>query len=120
MGKQAGRQTLLARDKDTQALVVVKLLTFSNDFEWDDLKLFEREAETLKSLSHPAIPRYLDYFELNTPAGKGFALVQSYIEAKSLEEYLSAGRTFSEAELNWLAHELSDWLGLPISNISKN
>jgi eukaryotic-like serine/threonine-protein kinase len=110
LGKQAGRQTLLARDKDTQALVVIKLLTFSNDFEWDDLKLFEREAETLKSLSHPAIPRYLDYFELDTPAGKGFALVQSYIEAKSLEEYLSAGRTFSETDIKQLAKALLEIL----------
>ncbi len=110
LGKQAGRQTLLARDKNTQALVVIKLLTFSNDFEWDDLKLFERETETLKTLSHPAIPRYLDAFELNTPAGKGFALVQSYIEAKSLQEYLSAGRTFTAAEVKQLAKALLEIL----------
>jgi len=57
LGKKAGRRTLLARDLTTQELVVVKLLLFGNDFEWDNLKLFEREAETLKSLFHPAIPR---------------------------------------------------------------
>ena len=64
LGKRAGRRTLLARDIKTQELVVIKLLSFGNDFEWDDLKFFEREAETLKSLSHAAIPCYLDYFEL--------------------------------------------------------
>ncbi len=52
LGKKAGRQTLLARDKQTQELVVVKLLTFSSDFNWDDLKLFEREAETLQYYSN--------------------------------------------------------------------
>ena len=103
LGKKAGRRTLLACDLQTQQLVVVKLLSFSDDFEWNDLKLFEREAETLKALFHPAIPRYLDYFELDSPNGKGFALVQSYIEAKSLDVQLKAGRSLSEAEVKQLA-----------------
>lgn len=106
LGKRAGRRTLLAQDITTKELVVVKLLSFSNDLEWDDFKLFEREAETLKTLSHPAIPRYLDFFELDLPNGKGFALVQTYVEGKSLEEHLKAGRTFSEAELQQLAKAL--------------
>ncbi len=103
LGKRAGRRTLLARDNQTQELVVVKLLSFSSDFEWEELKLFEREAETLKSLTHPAIPRYLDYFELNSSAYKGFALVQTYVEGKSLEEHLKGGRTFSEADIKEIA-----------------
>ncbi|MCC3415626.1 MULTISPECIES: serine/threonine-protein kinase [unclassified Microcoleus] len=111
LGKQAGRQTLLARDLKTQQQVVVKLLSFSSDFNWEDLKLFQREVETLKSLSHPAIPRYLDSFEIDTPSRKGFALVQTYIEAKSLQEYLSDGRTFSENEVKQLAKALLDILG---------
>ncbi|WP_293330642.1 serine/threonine-protein kinase [Microcoleus sp. CAWBG58] len=110
LGNQAGRQTLLARDLETQQQVVVKLLSFSSDFNWEDLKLFEREVETLKSLSHPAIPQYLDSFEIDTPSRKGFALVQTYIEAKSLQEYLSDGRTFSENEVKQLAAALLDIL----------
>jgi len=110
LGKQAGRQTLLARDLKTQQQVVVKLLSFSSDFNWEDLKLFQREVETLKSLSHPAIPQYLDSFEIDTPNRKGFALVQTYIEAKSLQEYLSDGRTFSESEVKQLAKALLDIL----------
>jgi eukaryotic-like serine/threonine-protein kinase len=110
LGKKAGRQTLLARDLQTQDQVVIKLLTFGSEFEWDDLKLFEREAETLKSLDHPSIPKYLDYFELELPNGKGFALVQSYIEATSLEQQLKAGRSFTEAEIQQLAEELLDIL----------
>ncbi len=108
--KKAGRRTLLARDLETQELVVVKLLSFGNDFEWDDLKLFEREAETLKTLSHASIPRYLDYFELDSANGKGFALVQTYIAAKSLEEHLKAGRSFSESEVKELAKALLEIL----------
>jgi eukaryotic-like serine/threonine-protein kinase len=110
LGKQAGRQTLLALDLKTQQQVVVKLLSFSSDFNWEDLKLLEREVETLKSLSHPAIPQYLDFFEIDTPKRKGFALVQTYIAAKSLQEYLSDGRTFSEREVKQLATALLDIL----------
>jgi serine/threonine protein kinase len=110
LSKKAGRQTLLARNLETKKLVVIKLLTFGSDFEWDDLKLFEREAETLKALSHPAIPQYLDYLELDGKNGKEFAIVQTYIKAKSLEQHLKAGRTFSEAEIKKIATALLEIL----------
>ncbi|RUR86092.1 serine/threonine protein kinase [Chlorogloeopsis fritschii PCC 9212] len=110
LGKKAGRRTLLARDLQTQELVVVKVLSFGDEFEWNDLKLFEREAETLKALSHPAIPSYIHYFELDLPNNKGFALVQSYIPAQSLEAQLKAGRNFSEIEVKQLAKAILEIL----------
>ena len=110
LGKQTGRQTLLARDLQTQKLVAIKQLFLGSDFEWQDLKLFEREAETLKALSHPAIPRYLDYLEIDEPDSKGFALVQTYVEGKTLEQHLRSGRTFSESEVKELAKSLLEIL----------
>ncbi|MEG4917217.1 MULTISPECIES: serine/threonine-protein kinase [unclassified Microcoleus] len=110
LGKQTGRQTLLARDLQTQKLVVIKQLFLGSDFEWQDLKLFEREAETLKALDHPAIPRYLDYLEIDEPDSKGFALVQTYVEGKTWEEHLRSGRTFSESEVKELAKSLLEIL----------
>ena len=106
LGRNASRRTLLAEDLHTQELVVLKILTFNSDFRWDDLKLFEREAETLKSLSHAAIPRYQDYFELNLPKCRGFVLVQTYIDATSLQDWIKQGRTFSELEVKQIAKEL--------------
>ena len=99
-------RTLLATDLQTELPVVDKLLLFGPDFTWDDLKLFEREAEVLKFLAHSAIPQYLDYFEVEIEAGKGFALVQTYIEARSLQDWIQSGRTFSEEELKVIAKEL--------------
>ena len=106
LGKNAGRRTFLAEDVQTKQLVVVKILLLGVDFQWEDLKLFEREAQTLQMLSHPAIPRYLDYFDVEIDERKGFALVQSYIPAKSLEQWLESGRSFSEVELKQLAESL--------------
>ncbi len=110
LGKKAGRRTLLTHDLQTQEHVAIKLLIFGSDFEWDDLKLFEREAETLKTLDHPSIPRYLDSFELDLPHQKGFGLVQTYIAAKSLADYLEGGRTFSELEVKEIAKALLEIL----------
>lgn len=48
------------------------------------VKTFEREANILATLSHPAIPQIYDYF---TQGDRSF-LVQEYIEGKDLEGYL--------------------------------
>jgi serine/threonine protein kinase len=106
LGHNAGRRTLLAQDLHTQEFVVLKILSFNSDFRWEDLKLFEREAETLKSLSHAAIPRYLDSFELDLLDCRGFVLVQSYIDATSLQDWIKRGRTFSEEEVKQIAKAL--------------
>ena len=114
LGHQVGRKTFLSLDKlatdITHNSVVVKLLSLGNDFSWQHLKLFTREAETLKKLTHPAIPRYLDYLEIDEPDFKGFALVQTYIEAENLEQHLKTGRTFSEGEVKQIAQALLDTL----------
>jgi hypothetical protein len=51
LGHNAGRQTWLAEDVGVSPteLVVVKLLAFGGEVQWDDLKLFEREAKSLNS-----------------------------------------------------------------------
>ena len=110
LGRQRGRRTFLASDLQTHSPVVIKLLLLDPDFTWEDLKLFEREAKTLKALDHPLIPQYLDSFEVDTQLGKGFALVQSYIEARSLQDWMQVGRHFSEADLRAIAQELLEIL----------
>lgn len=109
LGKRSGRRTYLARDLKTYKQVVIKRLIFGEDIEWEDLKLFEREAAVLRALSHPAIPRYLDYFDLDLPSGKGFALVQAYINASSLEAHLQS-RSFTESDLIALAKSVLEIL----------
>ena len=110
LAKKAGRRTFLARNINSQELVIVKVLAFSNDFSWEDLKLFEREAQTLQTLEHPSIPRYIDYFELDASGGKTYALVQSYIKGKSLDEYLKEKGKFTEVEIKKIARSLLEIL----------
>jgi serine/threonine protein kinase len=106
LSQKAGRRTFLALDLQSQDLVIIKILRFDVDFQWDDLKLFEREAATLKHLDRPEIPKYLDYFDVDEVGTRGFALVQTYIDAPSLETVIKQGRKFSEAEAIELADRL--------------
>ena len=106
LSKRGSRETFLAEKINTKELVIIKLLKFGLDAEWEDFKLFEREAQTLKNIEHDAIPKYLDYFELDLPDCKGFALVQEYIAASSLEEIIKIGRTFSEFEIKQIGLKL--------------
>lgn len=103
LSKKAVRQTFLAKDLHTQQLVIIKTLQFGQEFQWDDLKLFEREAKTLQNLNHPGIPKYLDYFESEIDNIKSFFLIQTYIDAPSLETVIRNGRKFSEVEVIELA-----------------
>lgn len=106
LGKKPGRQTFQALDLKTQQPVIIKLLIFGGDIEWDHFRLFEREGLVLQSLSHAAIPKYLDTFEVDLPQCRGFVLVQSYIDAPSLQGHLQMGRSFSAQELKQLAESL--------------
>lgn len=110
LSRKAGRQTLLALDRETGEQVVIKLLTFSSEFEWESLKLFERETQVLKTLSHPTIPKYINSFETDEQDSKGFALVQNYIAAPSLESHIKSGRRFSEVEIKQIAESLLETL----------
>ena len=115
LGQNAGRQTWLAIDLQTSPseLVIVKLLAFSPQMQWEDFKLFEREAQVLKELNYPWIPRYRDYFSLDKQTGSGlcwFALVQEYIPGKSLQEMLNQGKRFTEAQVRSLAIQVLEIL----------
>ncbi|PZO17111.1 MAG: hypothetical protein DCF25_11595 [Leptolyngbya foveolarum] len=110
LSHRSDQQTYLDWDSERRSSVVIKVLPFSYGFDWDNLDHFERETRLLKQLSHPAIPQYLDGFEINLPDFKGFAWVQTYIPAKSLAEHLQQGRTFSEDELKQIATALLEVL----------
>ena len=111
LGQDASRQTWLAVDLGTQLQeqVVVKLLTLTPQMQWDEHKLFEREASVLKNLNHPRIPKYRDYFVLEQQPGSRFpwfGLVQSYIPGASIQQLLDLGQRFSQPQVEKIAAEV--------------
>lgn len=116
LGRNAGRQTWLAKDLQSESndpttetslsdLVVVKLLAFGGDVQWEDLKLFEREAQILQQINHNRIPKYQDYFSIDD-RNLWFGLVQEYIPGDSLRQLLDKGKRFSELEAKKIAQEI--------------
>jgi serine/threonine protein kinase len=109
----AGHQTWLAVDLESQEQVTLKMLAFSPEMQWEELKLFEREAQVLQALNHARIPCYRDYFSLEREAGAGlpwFGLVQDYIPGFSLQELLEKRQRFSEKEVRKIATEVLEIL----------
>lgn len=71
------------------------------------LKTFQREANILASLSHPAIPKIFDFFNITDRA----YLVQEYINGRDLEALLAQTKELpADKILDW-AIELCEALG---------
>ncbi|MEL7067084.1 MAG: serine/threonine-protein kinase [Cyanobacteria bacterium J06581_3] len=106
LSHKANRQTFLAKDLHTQTPVILKVLQFGHGTDWDELKLFKREAQILQQLDHPSIPKYLDSFETEISEKTCFVLVQTYIAARSLQQTVESGQLFSETEAIAIARQL--------------
>ncbi|MEW6497417.1 MAG: protein kinase, partial [Cyanobacteriota bacterium] len=111
LGQDASRQTWLAIDLTShpQELVVVKLLALNPQMQWDECKLFEREAQVLQKLDHPQIPKYRNYFMLDSQTDSRFSwfgLVHSYIPGSSLQQLLNEGKRFCEEQIKKIAVEV--------------
>ena len=111
LGQNAGRQTWLAEDISIQPAetVILKFLAPSQQMGWQDLKLFEREADILKQLSHAGIPDYLDYFTIEDN-NSWFALVEEYIPGNSLNRLIDIKQRFTEKELRNIATDVLEIL----------
>ncbi|HEY9782926.1 MAG TPA: serine/threonine-protein kinase [Leptolyngbyaceae cyanobacterium] len=107
LGYAANRQTWLASDLSTHShqLVIVKLLAFVGEVQWEDIKLFEREAQVLKQLDYPTIPKYRDYFCLNEQL-LWFGLVQEYIPGVTFQDLLQQGEKFTEQQIRQIATDI--------------
>ncbi len=110
LGQNAGRQTWLAEDLQIpERLSVVKLLAFGGDVQWDDLKLFEREAKILQQLQNSQIPKYYDYFSVDDRF-LWFGLVQEYIPGSSLKQLLNESKRLTEAKVQQITKEILEIL----------
>ncbi|MEO0854733.1 MAG: serine/threonine-protein kinase, partial [Cyanobacteria bacterium J06648_11] len=105
LGKNATRQTWLAEDRERSQAVVVKMLAFDLQLQWQEVKLFEREAQALQRLDHPRIPKYLDYFTVEGQPS-WMTLVQSYVPGESLQVLLDKGEQFDEERLCQIATDV--------------
>jgi serine/threonine protein kinase len=93
----------------TKTVAVKEMINMAADPTMHDMivKTFEREADLLATLSHPAIPRIYDYFTQE----HNYYLVMEFIEGKDLEAMLTESTEFiPETQVITWAIELCDVL----------
>jgi serine/threonine protein kinase len=103
LGQGGMGMTYAAEDQSSGRQVAVKVLSLRQLTDWKALELFEREARVLENLNHPAIPAYLDHFQIDLPQDRLFYLVQDIAEGESLADLVQRGWRANEAEVKQIA-----------------
>lgn len=102
--------TYQAEDLNSGEKVALKVLSMDRMTDWKKMELFEREARILSQLNHPAIPRYLDYFQVDAPQNRYFYIAQQLAPGKSLAELVENGWKPNENEVRSLAIKILEIL----------
>ncbi|NEP56947.1 MAG: serine/threonine protein kinase [Symploca sp. SIO2G7] len=103
LGNGGTGTTYAAQDQNSSQRVAVKELSLLGMRDWKVLELFEREAQVLSSLNHPAIPNYLNYFQVDTAENRWFYIIQELAVGKSLASLMEQGWQPNEATVKKLA-----------------
>ncbi|MBT9312128.1 serine/threonine protein kinase [Leptothoe kymatousa] len=106
LGQGGSGITYAAEDRKMGTYVALKELSLKGLSDWKKLELFEREAQVLQNLDHPAIPQYLDYFQVDTTCDRYFYIVQELAPGQSLADLIANGQRFSETEARHIATEI--------------
>ncbi|MEQ9355742.1 serine/threonine protein kinase [Coleofasciculus chthonoplastes] len=110
LGQGGTGTTYEAQDKKNNQRVAIKEMSLRRIKDWKDLDLFEREAQVLSYLNHPAIPNYLDYCEVDTPQTRLFYIVQELAPGRSLFDWIQSGWHTQEDEIKDIAVQILETL----------
>jgi hypothetical protein len=90
-------------ERDDGVRVAIKELDLERAADLKALELFEREAQVLARLDHPAIPRYVDAFTLDDNGRARFFLVQQLAPGRPLSAIVAEGWRPTQDEVVELA-----------------
>jgi serine/threonine protein kinase len=110
LGEGGSGCTYEAIEISSQATVAIKILSLRHLKDWKQLELFEREAKVLSQLNHPQIPKYLEYFHVDTSDNRAFYIVQQLAPGKPLTEWVQSGWHGNESIVRDIAQQLLEIL----------
>jgi serine/threonine protein kinase len=116
LGRGVTASTWLARraqpdsGSGAESPLVLKIFDIAETDSWKPLDQFKREADILRTLSHPRIPKYIESFDATLEGHFLFVLVMEYIQGETVEAYIASGKKFTEEHIEQILAELADIL----------
>ena len=110
LGEGGSSRTYEAEDLQSNKRLALKALSLKGMSDWKALELFEREAKILAELNHIAIPRYWEYFHIDSPSNRAFYIAQELAPGESLAALVEKGWRANEEEVRRIGAELLEIL----------
>ena len=95
--REVGRVALVV-ERGTRRRLALKMVAMADTSDWDEWARLDAEAKTLRSLRHPAVPRYREHGETSG----GAYLLMDRAPGTSLQTRLEQGDRWSDAKLEHL------------------
>ncbi|NEP72559.1 MAG: serine/threonine protein kinase [Okeania sp. SIO2G4] len=106
LGKGGMGITYEAEDLTNYQRVALKAVSFQQAKDWKILELFEREAKVIANLHHPQIPKYLNYFYIDTQRDRCFYLIRELVSGNSLANWVTKGWHPTEIQVKNIAIQI--------------
>jgi serine/threonine protein kinase len=110
LGQGGSCTTYAVQDLTSNQKIALKSLSLHWVKDWKVVELFEREGNILSQLDHPAIPRYLEYFYIDTLDNRSFYIAQQVAPGKSLAFRVEQGWRTTEQEVKDIAIQVLEVL----------
>ncbi|MGD1715196.1 serine/threonine protein kinase [Dapis sp. BLCC M172] len=110
LGKGGMGITYEAEDLINYQRVALKVVSLRQAKDWKILELFEREARVIANLHHPQIPKYLNYFYIDTKQDRRFYLIRELVSGNSLATWVEQGWHPTELQVKQVAIQILEIL----------
>ena len=110
LGEGMSGETYKALDLQNNDYVALKVLSLQQMSNWKVMELFEREAKIIAQIKHPAIPTYLNYFQIDYPQEKRWYLIQKLVLGQSLTTLVENNWRATEDEIIDIASQVLEIL----------
>jgi serine/threonine protein kinase len=110
LGQGGIATTYAAEDIRLGQKVAIKVIALKHLENFKMLELFEREAKTLSQIDNFAIPKYIDYFEIDSPRQRLFYIVQQLADGENLANLIENRWNPNEVEVKQIAERILEIL----------